>query len=287
MTAASTDAKLPAGDIFHFEAIGTHWWIEDLANRALNNQTKQVVLAEASRFDVAYSRFIDDSLVGRLNRGERITGPTDELLRMFAFARQMHDASGGAFDITVGGVLHGLGYGSRQRAGRVETNFWRRAHIDDDYVQLPPGAVIDFGGFGKGWLIDRFADTVRAEGIAQFIVNGGGDLYVQSTQPIEIALEHPTNARLSVGSTRITTGALGVSSPYKRTWTHDGAAQHHLIDPVTSRPSTSDVASSYVRADTALTADAMATILLLRPELEAALSHRFGLRTILLRQDQL
>ncbi|MBK6599363.1 MAG: FAD:protein FMN transferase [Proteobacteria bacterium] len=72
-----------------------------------------------------------------------------------------------------------------------------------------------------------------------------------------------------------------------RTWEHDGATHHHIIDPATSESSTSDVISTYVLARTALIADVMATILLIRPELDHELSKKFHLQTILLRKDQI
>lgn len=78
-----------------------------------------------------------------------------------------------------------------------------------------------------------------------------------------------------------------MSSAYKRAWEHEGKTYHHLIDPATAQPSESTVASSYVRADSALVADAMASILLLRPELEEKLSSRYGLQVILVDKSQL
>ncbi len=124
-------------------------------------------------------------------------------------------------------------------------------------------------------------------GHKQFIVNGGGDMYVCSDTPIEIALQHPIRHDQKIGQTPMTHGALAVSSSVMRTWQQGGQTHHHIIDPRTSQSSQSAIISTYVLADTALVADIMATTLLIKSELDDRLSKKFHLQTILLRADQL
>lgn len=270
-----------------FEAIGTHWWLELYEGKTFSDELRGDILAYAEDFNAQYSRFLDTSLVGQLNKGKKVEYPPAELLAMLAFSRELYEASEGAFDISVGGVLHGLGYGKRSFEAPVNANFWEKVKVSSEVVQLPKNTVIDLGGLGKGWMIDHIAGIMREHGHEYFLVNGGGDLYVNASQPVEFALEHPTEDGMGIGSTRIKSGALAVSSAYKRAWEHEGKTYHHLIDPATAQPSESTVASSYVRADSALVADAMASILLLRPELEEKLSSRYGLQVILVDKSQL
>ena len=199
----------------------------------------------------------------------------------------MYTDSDGTFDIAVGATLHSYGYGNRKHGNAPVQNTWDKIHYDKTSVTIPAGLILDFGGFGKGWLIDLLVDCLRSHGVDQFIINGGGDLYVQSDEPIEFALEHPQNPALKIGQTRITRGALAASSTYKRSWQHDGTSYHHIIDPATNQPSKTDIAASFVRADTALIADTMATILLMRPNLNDKLTKKYGLKTILVTKSQL
>ncbi|MFZ1458778.1 MAG: FAD:protein FMN transferase [Candidatus Saccharimonadales bacterium] len=276
-----------AANIYTREGIGTHWWFELPGARTFPVATKRRIDAAMDEFNRDYTRFTDTSFVGRLNVDKVLEDVPSELYDMLIFARDMYAVSHGAFDISVGGVLHRLGYGDRQRSGEVVDNFWQRSEITRDKIVIPSESVIDLGGLGKGWLIDKFVTIMQDCGHSQFIVNGGGDMYVHSDTPIDIALQHPTRHDEQIGQTPISHGALAVSSSVMRTWEHDGATHHHIIDPATSESSTSDVISTYVLARTALIADVMATILLIRPELDHELSKKFHLQTILLRKDQI
>jgi thiamine biosynthesis lipoprotein len=92
-----------------------------------------------------------------------------------------------------------------------------------------------------------------------------------------IGLEHPDGETL-VGTTRISHGGLGVSSNNKRTWVHEGKRYHHIIDPTGEQPT---VQGSYVKADTALVADTLATIVFLRPDLVPTLEHDYNAQVLL------
>ena len=273
-------------NIYSREGIGTHWWFEVLGSNAFAKSTQTTIDRVMDEFNRDYTRFTDTSYVGRLNTKKTLTNFPVELYDMLVVARDMYRASDGVFDISVGGVLHGLGYGDRKHRGKVVPNFWDEVKLTRDKIVIPSESVIDLGGLGKGWLIDKLVAAMQERGHKQFIVNGGGDMYVCSDTPIEIALQHPTKHDESIGIIPITHGALAVSSSVMRTWQHDGQTHHHIIDPATSQSSQSSIISTYVRADTALIADIMATILLIKPELDACLSKKFHLQTILLQSDQ-
>lgn len=271
--------------IYEFDSIGTHWWCEILDETGQFDQTLiDNIDATCQQFDREYSRFRDDSLVSELARTGKLTNPPTEMLAMFDFAREMYEVSGGAFDISVGALLHKYGYGSRMHGGDGIPDFWQKISYDAHKVSIPKGLMLDFGGLGKGWLIDKLSQVMRDHGVMQFIVNGGGDLYVQSDQPIKFALQDPYDSSQSVGETQIASGALAASSTLKRTWEHDGAKYHHIFDPATQNSSAGPVVATFVRADSALVADTMATILILRPELNDALTKRYGLQVMLIKQ---
>ena len=238
-------------------------------------------------FDRRYSRFRDDSLVAELCRTGRLDNPPHEFVDMMDFAKKMHEVSEGAFSLGVGPRLHALGYGKRAHGGAIDREMWRHITYTRQRVTIPRGLILDFGGQGKGWLIDLFVQCMRKHHIDQFIINGGGDLYAQSQQQVEFALEHPTDSAKMIGAVHLQNSALAASSTIKRRWEHDGATHHHIIDPETSESSDTAVVASYVIASTGLIADTMATILILRPELEQKLKQEFNLQTILITKENL
>jgi thiamine biosynthesis lipoprotein len=269
---------------YEFDAIGTHWAIEILSVQDFTDELIATIQTTVDQFDQRYSRFRDDSLIATLARDGELVSPPAEMVQMLTFAREMYKVSEGSFTVAVGASLHRMGYGSRTHGHAINPNIWNNIHISDDKITTPRGEMLDFGGFGKGWLIDRLVDIMRDAGITEFIVNGGGDLYCQSNAPIEFKLEDPRDTTKQFGQTRITHGALAASNTIKRTWQDGETRRHHIIDPQTDNSSDSGVIASYVRADTALIADTMATILIVRPDLGDVLAAQYKLKTILVRQ---
>lgn len=270
------------------EGLGTRWIIELVGDETtFPTDLSQLLLTTISLFDDTYSRFKPDSLVGQLNRNTTISNPPRELIDMFAFAHKMHIATNGVFDISVAGSLQKLGYGDDNGSKSVYEGFWDEAVYSTKEIRIPRGSAVDFGGFGKGWLLDRLALVLEHHNHPFYVINGGGDIVLSAQGPIELGLEHPYDPTKVIGTTQIIKGALAVSSVVKRRWIKDGQSYHHIIDPVTAKPADNGVVSTYVKGTTALITDTLSKIVLLRPELEAKLRAQFDIQTIIIREDQL
>ncbi len=269
-------------NLYQFDAIGTHWSIEILDDEqfsskligSLNNYTRD--------FTNNYSRFIDSSLLNQLCENQVLITPPLEMIEMMKFAQKLHHVSEGVFDITVGGELHRAGYGKRDKANPIMQDFWVNTIISRHKIVVPKNVTLDFGGFGKGWLIDQYSRILVDNGINNFIVNGGGDLYVQNLEPIEFFLENPTDQKYAIGSINIKKGALAVSSSLKRSWVHQHQNYHHLIDPRSAQSVNSQVSATFVQAKSALIADSLATILFIEPSLEKSLKKHFDFNAMIL-----
>jgi thiamine biosynthesis lipoprotein len=266
--------------VHQFDAIGTSWWCQDLSGALLSQDIIDTMQIYTKQFTNRYSRFIDTSLIQKLSRSGVCDSPPDELVSMMQFARQLWIDSDGVFDITVGGVLHGWGYGSRHHQAGINPNFWDQTVVTPDCIIVPQGTVLDFGGFGKGWLIDAYAAIMREAGVREFIINGGGDCYIEAARAYQFGLEDPRDPEKAIGSTRIQKGALAASGPTKRSWHFNGSTYHHLVDPETAMPAISNVTGVFVRASTAFIADSLATVLFIRPSLRDTLAHRYEARAI-------
>lgn len=273
---------------FTFDGLGTTWWVELLGfattfPKALSDQLTTMT----ALFDDTYSRFHDETLIGQLNVYKRLSHPPDELLEMLRYARKMHSQTDGVFDISVGGALQRLGYGDTSTAQSTVPNFWSEAKLSRDEIVIPRESAIDLGGFGKGWLLDKMARLLEQRGYPHYLINGGGDIVVSAAEPIELGLEHPYDSSKVIGTTKIQHGALAVSSTMKRRWDKDGTTYNHIIDPTDDTVTNSPIIVSYVKGETALITDTLATILLLQPESKARLEELFAVQAILLTADQL
>lgn len=267
--------------VIEFDALGTHWWIELIGSFA-DTELVNALTERVSSFERDYSRFDPESLVGKLNEQKYLNNPPEEMRNMLQFAKDMYQATDGVFNISVGGSLTKIGYGKGAKNAKLDPHLWDDVKITKKRISIPEDCELDFGGFGKGWLIDSLGALLQQHGRTQYVINGGGDILVQSNKPVELALEHPKDETRKIGTTRIVRGALASSSSIKRAWKKGGKRQHHIIDPRTGKPSKSQVISTFVRANSALVADVMSTILLIAPELNERLRDAYQLKTILL-----
>ncbi len=279
--------KLKPKNVIEFEGLGTRWWVELLERDEFPTELADFVRSTIKLFDDTYSRFKHDSLIGHLNTHKRLLQPPQELLDMFAFAHKMHIATEGTFDISVGGTLQRLGYGDTKTAKSVYARFWNQSIYNTDEIAIPTASAVDLGGFGKGWLLDKLALLLERRGYQYYLINGGGDIVVNVSDELELGLEHPYDPTKVIGRTKLTRGALAVSSTVKRRWLRDGKTENHIIDPINDNSTRSTVISSYVRGQTALIADTLSTVVLLRPELKAKVEKQFNVETIIVTKDQL
>jgi thiamine biosynthesis lipoprotein len=106
----------------------------------------------------------------------------------------------------------------------------------------PPGAVaLDFGGYLKGVALDRAAAIFKERGIANALINIGGNVMALGSKggtPWRVGIQHP-RAATPLATMELRDGeAIGTSGDYQRYFELDGKRYCHLIDPRTGWPST-------------------------------------------------
>lgn len=256
---------------FEFDAIGTSWEINTPA--PLGVKIKNRILDLVEGFDSVYSRFRQDSIVSRIAQaahGGTFRFPADAV-SMFDLYDRLHAATDGAVDPLVGRDLELLGYDRHYSLVASKDAFvsiaalrpnWRRDVLRSGraVTTLQP-LGIDLGAVGKGTLVDRVAELLKADGLDSFVVDGSGDMCHHGEVVLDVGLEHPLDPGLVVGITKIRNGSICASASNRRSW---GNSLHHVLDGRTGRPTTDVIATWAVAADTA-TADGLATALFFGP----------------------
>jgi FAD:protein FMN transferase len=259
-----------------FAAMGTSVTLiaPETARPADLDHALRMVEREFAEQEQRFSRFRDDSELSIVNgsgtRPTRVSGPFASLV-----ARALRAAADtdGLFDPTVLSALVAAGYDRTFEDVIVTareilrpaapTGRWREIVLDGDRLTLPEGVGLDLGGIAKGWTADNAA--WRASAILPWgIVDAGGDMRAFGHMPpsgLEIGVEHPFDAHVEVLRLALTHGALATSSIVRRSW---GPNLHHLIDPRTGRPASTDVVQASVWADTCVEAEVEAKVALLR-----------------------
>ena len=165
-------------------------------------------------------------------------------------------------------------------AGQMELNAFDSVVIDEAASTVfltDPNVRLDVGAVAKGWAAQRAAETAP-EG---FLISVGGNICAtgpkdESGSPWIVAVQDPDNGEEYLHTLELTKGNVVTSGDYQRTFTVDGKAYHHIIDPDTLYPGEYWRSVTVVCADSG-TADALSTALFLLPEDEGqALLESYG-----------
>ncbi|MDP1526870.1 MAG: FAD:protein FMN transferase [Rhodocyclaceae bacterium] len=103
--------------------------------------------------------------------------------------------------------------------------------------------ALDFGGYLKGVALDRAAAIFKARGIANALINIGGNVMALGSKgeiPWRVGIQHPraaTAGGVPLATLELRDGeAIGTSGDYQRFFEIDGRRYSHLIDPRTGQP---------------------------------------------------
>lgn len=252
-----------------FPAMGTE--IELLLENEDEGQAQKAFRTcerEFARLEVIMTRFRPFSELSRLNRDGHIK-PSPDLERVIIHAIRAREQTGGLFDPTICDVLFSAGYdrsfeqialdGPESQSVRCggEISIDTRTGL----IEIEPGFHIDLGGIGKGYAVDRVVEILAVTGSC--LVNAGGDITVRGEKPWPIGLENGPTLEL-------TRGAIATSGRDRRHWRRGDKEYHHIIDPRTGLPSSSDLLRVTVVAESATDADVLAKALFLSGEKKAA-----------------
>ncbi len=208
-----------------------------------------------------YSRFLPSSDLSCLNGDPRDHVPVSaELAGLLDRAIGHARLSGGIFDPVVLTEMLSIGYdrsfehlpaSTDCRPVRARRFRWTDVSVDvgPRLVTRPPGAMIDLGGVAKG----AAADAAMAELAGHYgaLVDLGGDICTTGGPGDAdfwlVGTEDGAGRTRDVVSMRY--GAIATSSVRKRRWTNNGTPVHHVIDPRTGRPASSNADQCSAIAD--------------------------------------
>jgi len=215
-----------------------------------------------------------ESDIVRINKaaGRRAGKVAAETLEVIQESLDMSRRSEGAFDITFA-AMKGLWKfdedlekkipPAAEIARRRKLINWRDVVVDAKArtVKLRrPGMRIGLGGIAKGYAVDRCAAVLRGEGLRDFMVQAGGDLFVSGSKgPANwmVGVRDPRGGpRDIIARMPIADHAFSTAGDYERSFILNGKRYHHIIDPATGYPATASREVT-IFAPTAFLADAL------------------------------
>ena len=195
--------------------------------------------------------------------------------RVAETALKVQRQSRGAFNPASGSLVNHWGFGAKPSfvADVSKTPPTQvLASVHDANIELKPGyirkdnpqAMLDLNGIAKGDAIDGVATLLEQTGIADYLIEIGGEIRARGSGPEgaewRVGLENPTDSVLT--TIRIGEKSVATSGDYVNYFMRNGIRYSHVVDPRAGKPIDHNLASVSVVADTAMQADAWATALL-------------------------
>lgn len=212
------------------------------------------VFDEFDRLDTLMSVWKEGSDILRINAaaGKSPVSVSTEVREVLEESKEVSDWTSGKFDVTYA-ALSGLWKFDQDIDGHVPDHAaiaprlplidYRAIRIDDRagtaFLERA-GMKINVGGIGKGYAIDRAVTILRGAGLADFMIQSGGDLFVagrKGDRPWRVGIQDPRGpADTPFAAIELTDAAFSTSGDYERFFMRDGQRYHHILDPASGEP---------------------------------------------------
>ncbi len=227
------------------------------------------------------STYIPDSEISKFNNSSntekfRVTNEFYEVLKK---AVEIHNLSGGAFDITVNPLVTLWGFGNKSSKlkppDQKEIDQALRKIGADNLILIDsvhvkkqiPGLENDLSAIAKGYGVDVVAKTLETFNIQNFMIEIGGEIYTRGKnfrgKRWGIGIDRPDygnlSSRILQDTIYVSNLAVATSGDYRNFFEYDGKIYSHTINPKTGKPVTHSLASVTIIASTCMQADALAT----------------------------
>jgi len=233
------------------------------------------------------SVFRESSEISRINRtaADRPVEVEPRLFGLVELALQLHRETAGAFDITSTPLWRLWGFARREGRVPEPRQIDRvRQNVGSHLLELDgsrrtirfrrPGVEIGLGSIGKGYAIDRCAESLSAAGIDEVLIHGGASSVLATGSPNgaapdpeghapgldgwEVGIPHPLRPGRRLAVLRLRDRALATSGGKFQSFLRRGKRYGHILDPRTGWPAEGLLLATAI-APTAALADALAT----------------------------
>jgi thiamine biosynthesis lipoprotein len=272
-------------------------------------------LDEIEGLEGRLSFFRPASEIARLNMlaAQQPVRVTPGLFALLERAQFLSEETGGAFDITIAPLVRCWGF--MEGSGRLpdaEGFGEARGRVGMHLVQLDPrertvrfarsGVMLDLGAIGKGYAIERAAETLREAGVSSALLHGGtSSIYAIGRPPNaeawQVSIEDPArrpdraagspDVREPFAVVGLNDESLSVSAIWGKFFQAEGETLGHIIDPRTGRPATNAILAAVI-LPSATDTDALSTALLTLglSGLERLCAKRPGIRALVVAEAE-
>lgn len=247
----------------------------------VNECKKSFYLAfkEIERIENLLSSHKPESEISQINQKSGIKSQkvSFETFAILQRAKNYSEKFNGNFDVTIGAVTELWGFSSEGEAKIPDSLELDSAlklvgyknlilnEADTTVFLTQEGMKIDLGGIAKGYAIDKAVEKLRENGIENFLLNAGGDVFAAGQKAEKlwtVGIKHPRDVEKLIAKLELKDSAIATSGDYERYFEENGKRFHHILNTETGFPSELNQSVS-VLGKTAEEADVLATYIFL------------------------
>ncbi|HTU86440.1 MAG TPA: FAD:protein FMN transferase [Solirubrobacteraceae bacterium] len=277
-----------------------------VADAAALSPAVDAVKRTVAEFDLACSRFRDDSELSAVNRSSGQPVRVGRVL-LDAVGASLRAArlTAGDVDPTVGEAMIALGYDRDFDLLSLDTDAasasvlpvaaipgWRTVAVDTERstVRVPPRVVLDLGATAKALAADRAAADAFAVAGCGVLVSFSGDIAIAGPAPpagwrVRVTDDHRAGVEAPGQWISLHSGGLATSSSFVRRWPTSHGVAHHVVDPSTGRSADTLWRTASVTARTCLDANIASIATIVRGAPAPAWLEQLGLPSRLVGVD--
>ena len=218
--------------------------------------------AEIERLEDVFSLYRSDSALSRLNQNGVLDAPPFELLECLSLAGAVHQATGGLFDPTVQPLWAAYAKAASQSQvpdaqtidAAMAVTGWNGVSLEAGRISLRPGMALTLNGIAQGYIADRVAGLLEAEGLQDILIDTGefralGQQPQGGGWPVSLA---------QGGAVALTSRALATSAPLGTVFDAAGTLGH-ILNPKTGLTAAPRWRGISISSNSATLADGLST----------------------------
>lgn len=267
-------------------------------DRGNNKEIADTLFSRINNLDTkGISRKSADSEIYALNKNGSHE-LSEEILGYMKQAADICETSGGALDVTIGGLSSLWDFDSSNSMipdiTQIETEKsfcgYEKMTFNGYTVTLGENQTVDMGALGKGIACDVAKNVFEENNVKKALLSVGGTVMTYSDEGYSwgnhtwgIAVRTPETEdsspllRINLTENKV----ISTSGNYEKFFEENGMLYHHILDPKTGFPSDSDLKSVTIIADSGLISDALSTAcFVLGKENSASLLEKYNAQAI-------
>lgn len=264
------------------ETMGTAYHIKVISGYFKNiSGLKRQIFQRLEKINNSMSTYKKKSEISRFNAIGNTKEKhyiSEDFYNVMVIAEKLHKLTDGAWDGTLKPIINLWGFGSTKRKKSIpgESEIEERLkNIGFDLIEISekryirkknPSISLNLNSIAKGYAVDQIAKLIRKHGIANFLVEIGGEVFASGSRKdtgnwrvgINLPLKDAPYDRV-YRVVNLQDKALATSGDYRDYFVIDEKRYSHVFDPRTGYPVAHGIVSVSILADTCAFADGLAT----------------------------